>query len=92
MQAILGQHIYFAAKGIFQIGQQTSWKERASVRSDIDQKIDITVRAGLAARDRAEHAYIGRAVSCSDLQDFLAFDGQQFSGGHRFTSMLKIIA
>ena len=47
--------------------------QQASLRLQLDQEIDIAVRACLTARNRTDHANMMRSVLVCDLEDFFSF-------------------
>jgi hypothetical protein len=45
MQCLLGRHLSTAAKQVFKVGDEPPWEPGAGVAGDIDEQIDITLRA-----------------------------------------------
>src|SRR5690242_20513862 len=77
-------HIGTAAETVLEIEDQLAPVEHRSPGLHIDQKINITVRAGVAARDRAEHTDIACAATRCDALDLSASSTQLIQRGHCF--------
>ena len=62
-QPRLGDHVDPRAQLALEIRQQRPQVDQAAAGLQIDQEVEVAGGVGLAARDRAEHAQIARAVA-----------------------------
>jgi hypothetical protein len=54
-----------------QVNQQAAEFEKAAAGLQFDQEVDVAIRSGFAAGDRAKHPDVVCAMACGDSYDIL---------------------
>jgi hypothetical protein len=71
-QAGFGHQVYFQIKQSFQVYKEAAKVQQTAIWVQVDQEINITIRAGFAAHDGSKDSYVARTPPSSQGQDVLA--------------------
>jgi hypothetical protein len=85
IEASLRHDLDATTEQFFQLGDQTARKPGARIRSDLDEKIDVTLRSRITTRHRAKHLDLRDAVPASQSENL--FSLRSYEVHHRICSL-----
>jgi len=81
MERPLGYNVNLATQQLSEVKKQRRVVQETSSLFHLDQKVNVTVRPGITAGNRTEHAHVSSTVFPSDCEDFVPSGPKQVGRG-----------
>ena len=82
VQILVDCDIHWSPEKIAQVGNQLCQVQDTPIAIQIDEQVDVAVRAIITARRRTKDSDVARAMAVGDLEDRIALGGKQCGGVH----------